>query len=337
MKVKLSEIKHNSYNTRKDYGDLSGLKASINRLGLTQPFLVRKSEEGGYELAFGSRRYIALKEMGRKKIDVEVRDIKQDDMAMLALCENIHRKDLNAVEQARAYEKGLRATRLAIPEFADSIGVGKVTITDYLSILKLPQTVLNKSEKYGKTDLIYLGKLNQLDSSLRIMLENVLENRSLNTKFLREIGHSCESIFSSNLQYKTKKELCREVIYHDYSSLAPENYRDIKSFADAILGRAITKYQGGRDKTAKARAKTKGQIPRVASRRIRRIDDIVHFDKELDEVSFDLRKASNSVKKAIKNNYYSQASGRSQRKFKTSVNNLVSGIEEILKDEEFRT
>lgn len=335
MKVKLDQIKHNPYNTRQEYGDLSGLKTSIEKFGLTQPFLARKTDEG-YEIAFGSRRYEALRQAGVTETDIEVKNIDNEDMVMLAICENVHRKDLTAGEQARAYERGLRVTKMSLEKFAESVGVSKVTVKDYLSILTLPQSVLNKSEKYGKSELIYLGKLNQLSSSIRIMLENVLENRDIGTKFLREVVNSCESVYASNLPLKTKRELCGDIIFHDYSSLAPENYRDIKSFSDALLEKAIIKYQEGLNKTEKARAKLGGQIPRAAVRRIKKIDDIVHADQKLDEVTYTLREAGSDIKKAIKNNYYPLASKRSKRKFKVVVNHIVSGIEEILKDEEFR-
>lgn len=330
MKVKLDKIKHNPYNTREDYGDLSGLKASIERLGLTQPFLVREIDEE-YELAFGSRRYEALKQMGAKEVEVEIRNISSPDMAMLSICENVHRKDLNAVEQARAYERGLRATGLSLDKFAETIGEGYGKVKDYLAVLNLPKSILDKTDKYGKMQLIALGRLDELSTNIRIMLENALENKEISTRFLREVVNSCESVYASNLPLKIKKELCGEVIFHDYSALPPENYRDIKTFSEVMLEKSITKYQEGLKKTEKARTRLKGQVPRIAV--IRKIKDIVHVDQELDDITEQIRESGSSIQKAIRNNYYSQASRRSRGKFRTAVNHLVSGIEEILENE----
>ena len=332
MKAKLSQITHNPYNTRKDYGDLSGLQSSIKKFGLTQPFLTRKTSKG-YELAFGSRRYMALKQMGKKEVDIEVREIDQKDMALLALCENIHRKDLNAVELARAYNVGLKTSDMSLHFFARTIGVSDSTVKDYLSILKLPQQILNKADKYNNAQLICLGKLQNLSTGTRVMLENVLENKPLSAQFLRQITTSCECIYESNLPDKTKKELAGEVIFHDYSNLPPENYKDIRTFSDAIFGRAITKHQEGLRKTQKAREKLKPKRGKPRVRKVTKITDIVHIDKKLEDVTDIIRAGDASVQKAIKNDYYEKASKRTQKKFRTAVNHLVSGIEKILEND----
>ena len=330
MKIKLSQIKHNPYNTRKDYGDLSGLQTSLRKFGLTQSFLTRKTPEG-YELAFGSRRYMALKQMGKKEIDIEVREISEKDMALLCLCENIHRKDLNAVEQARAYNVGLKTSRLSLHAFAKTIGVSDETVKNYLSILKLPQQTLKKTNKYNNTQLISLGRLQNLSTGIRVMLENVLENKHLSANFLKQIASSCESIYTSNLPNKTKRELVGEVIFHDYSNLPPENYKDIRTFSNAIFGRAITKHQEGLRKTEKARSKLTKKRKRI--KRVKKISDIIHIDKKLEDVTDMIRIGGASVQKAIKNDYYEKASRRTQKKFRTAVNHLVSGIEKILEND----
>lgn len=332
MKVKLSQIKHNPYNTREDYGDLSGLKASIERLGLTQPFLVRKIDEG-YELAFGSRRYEALKEMGVKEVEVDVKEIKSQDMAMLSICENVHRKDLNAVEQARAYDRGMRATKLSLNEFSRIIGVGEYTIKGYLGILRLPKKITEKPDKYTKTQLVCLGRTQEFSESVRIMLENLLENKSLGGLFLNEIVASCGSIFSSSLPLKTKKELCGEVVFHDYSSLPPENYKDIRTFSDAILGTTVAKYQVGLERTKKARAARDRKGTKRREEQIKKVTDIVHIDQKLDDITIRIRETASSVQRAVRGDYYQKASRKSKGKFKTAVNHLVSGIEKILENE----
>ncbi len=333
MEVRLSKVRDNPYNTRTDYGDLDGLKASITRLGLTQPFIVRESDEG-YELAFGSRRYRALLEMGKKTVEVEVRKISNPDMVMLAICENTHRKDLNPVEQARAYERGLNATGLELGDFSKTIGVSRTKIKEYLNILNLPKKILDNVGDYSVAELTSMGRMQNLSQSLRIVLENALSNRQIGARFLEQITFSCESIYGSILPTKTKADLCSEVILHDYSALPPDNYRDIKTFSDELLRQSLTKYTQGLAKTAAARAKS----PAPGSRtRIKRVTDIVHIDQRLEDVTTRVSETAASIKKAIEKDYYQKASDRKKSKFRTAVRHLVSGIEEILGNERFRS
>ena len=137
-------------------------------------------------------------------------------------------------------------------------------------------------------------------------------------------------MFASSLPLDTKKDLCYEVIFHDYSSLPPENFKDIRTFSDTLVSKAIAKYQKGLIKTKKAREALKREKPREQN--IRKVTDIVHVDQKLEDITIRLRESAAGVQKAIRNDYYKKASKRSQGKFKTAVNHLVSGIEEILKN-----
>jgi hypothetical protein len=157
------------------------------------------------------------------------------------------------------------------------------------------------------------------------MLENALGNKTIGTKFLTEIIASCERIFSSILPNKKKVELCGDIILHDYSSLSPENYRDIRTFANALFSDALRGYQENLAKTEQAR-KVRGKNRKV----IRGVKHIVHVDRELDDLGSRMRNLATDVNKANGKDYYKQASMRSKRKFKVSVNKLVSGIEGIL-------
>jgi len=330
MKVGLGSIRLNPYNTREDFGDLGGLIASVKKFGLTQPLLVRKSN-GSYELAFGGRRYEALKSIGHKEVDVEVRQITDEDMAMLALCENVHRKDLSPVELARAYQVGLKATKLSIGEFAKIVGDSDVKIGAYLKILNLPDKILKRQDKYDTTQLISLGRINGISSRLRVVLENILGEREINTRFLKEIVRSCEAIFAANVPHKRKFMIAGEVISQDYSHLPPENYRDISAFADTLLEREIIRYSRELQRTEKARKKLKIGKGKMS---VRKVQDISNPNRELDLVAGSLRKADTDVRRAIRKQYYINAAEASQRKFRTVVNNLVSDLEKILNDKD---
>jgi len=326
MKVNLNDITFNPYDPREDYGDLEGLKASIEQNGILQPFLVRPKDDKSYELVFGGRRLRCLKELGYKDIDVEVRELGNSEMATLALCENVHRKDLNPVELARAYRIGLTTTGLSNEQFSKITGEDVGKIRKYLNILDLPERILKKAEKYNVTQLVTLGRLNKMSSTLRISYENILNEREISATFAQEIVASCDRIFSSRLPKKKKQMLGCEILTHDYSNLSPKHYKDISIFASHLLEQELIKYDKNLEKVSEAlKAKSNGK-----KKKIRKIKDITDISRELDAVTDILRQTDLHVQKVNKNQYYSEASRRSQGKFRTVVNRLVSGLEETL-------
>ncbi len=334
MKVKLSSITENPYNTREDYGDLTGLMVSIKKFGLTQPLLVRKSprNEGMYELIIGHRRTKALKELGYEETDIDIRDVNNADMSLMAICENVDRKDLNSVELARAYRKGIAATQMPLNEFAQTIGENHVKIKSYLNILNLPDRILRQQEKYTAAQLTSLAKLNEMSKSLRIELENVLNIAPITSNFLNQIVRSCESVWATGLPSKRKKRICYGIINQDYSRISPRNAADIRTFTDYVLQEELKRYNEILRKTADSLKKA-GK----ARKGIKTVYDIVHWDQMLNRVTDDVRETSMHVDRARKKGYYDKAPEKSRRRFKTAINRLVSGIEEILKNEaEFR-
>jgi len=325
MKVQISKIQANPYNTREDLGDLTGLRASIRKTGgLLQPLIVRATGDGKtYQIVFGGRRLEALKEEGYRTTEIEPRDISNPDMATLALCENVHRKDLTPVELARAYRRGLDATNLSINAFSQVTGESHGKITSYLNILELPRGILKKQDQYTTTQLITLGRLNKLSSSARIMLENALTQHDLNARFLRQIALTCEGISSANLPERTKRVLFGEVILNDYSHLQPENDRDIKVYADVILKEEIRKYNERIKKTTIKKSRTKRSIHRLPNP-----------NRNLLRVADSLRQTQLHVQQAQKKGYYINASEGTQKKFRRAVNNLVSRLEKILENDQ---
>jgi ParB/RepB/Spo0J family partition protein len=330
MKVSIKTIIPNPYNARTDFGDLSGLKTSIEKNGLFQPLMVReKKRDRGYELIFGGRRLSALIELGYNQVDVEMREVSDEDMSVLALCENIHRKDLNPVETARAYRKGLDATKLSIHAFAEIIGESDVKISSYLSTLSLPSRILDSQSKYSTTQLISLGKLNTISSKVRIMLENVIKDRDIPAVILKEVTSSCAAVFAANLPHKRKTLMCGDIIYQDYSQISSRDYGNLREYTQGIIDSELRRYHEQLMKTKKARQKSKSKKKRIKS-----IKDVTNPNKELEKVGNSLRSVDLQVQKASRRNYYAEASKRSQGKFRTSVNRLVSHLENMLGEDE---
>ena len=129
-----------------DEDDLAELVHSIREVGVLQPIVVRPISEqpGKYELVMGERRLRATKEVGLDSIPAIVRDTADVDMLRDALLENLHRAQLNPLEEASAYQQLLSDFGITQDELATRIGRSRPQITNTLRLLKLPQSVQMK-------------------------------------------------------------------------------------------------------------------------------------------------------------------------------------------------
>jgi ParB family chromosome partitioning protein len=126
-----------------DESDLAELVHSIREIGVLQPIVVRPlaDQPGKYELVMGERRLRATKEAGLSTIPAVVRDTADADMLRDALLENLHRAQLNPLEEASAYQQLLADFGITQDELASRIGRSRPQITNTLRLLKLPEPV----------------------------------------------------------------------------------------------------------------------------------------------------------------------------------------------------
>ena len=140
--VPISHIRPNAFQPRSNFDEesMGALAASIREVGLLQPVLVRQleDEEDSYELIAGERRWRAARRAGLQTIPVLVQVA--DDVASLeqALVENLHRVDLNALEEAAAYQQLIDEFGLTHEQVATRMGKGRATVTNTLRLLQLP-------------------------------------------------------------------------------------------------------------------------------------------------------------------------------------------------------
>ena len=141
--VLLSAIKPNPKQPRTvfDEDDLKELAASIKEVGLLQPPVVRKSGAGTYELIMGERRVRAAKLAGLTSIPVIIRQTPDNELLREAILENIHRSQLNALEEGAAYSQLLTDFNYTHDELALRIGRSRPHISNTLRLLQLPPTV----------------------------------------------------------------------------------------------------------------------------------------------------------------------------------------------------
>jgi ParB family chromosome partitioning protein len=135
----IEEIKPNSDQPRKTFSPvkLEELAASIREKGIIQPLVVRKMD-GHYELVAGERRWRAAQKAGLREVPVVIQDVSADVALEMALIENIQREDLNAVEEAEAYQALMERFNLSQEEMAKRVGKERSTVANSLRLLKLP-------------------------------------------------------------------------------------------------------------------------------------------------------------------------------------------------------
>lgn len=120
---------------------LEELKISIQEVGFLQPIVVREMGSEKYELVMGERRWRAAQAIGREYIPAIIRDTRDDEMLRDALLENIHRAQLNPLEEAAAYQQLLEEFGATHDELARKIGRSRPQISNTIRLLNLPAQV----------------------------------------------------------------------------------------------------------------------------------------------------------------------------------------------------
>jgi ParB family chromosome partitioning protein len=146
LEVDINSIRPNPRQPRTIFEDdsLRELAASIKEIGILQPPVVRKVGENQYELIMGERRLRAAKLAGLSSIPVIIRETSDNELLREALIENIHRSNLNSLEEAAAYSQMLDDFGLTHDELAKRIGRSRPVITNTLRLLNLPPSVQKK-------------------------------------------------------------------------------------------------------------------------------------------------------------------------------------------------
>jgi ParB family transcriptional regulator, chromosome partitioning protein len=143
LEIPITSIRPNAHQPRTHFDEesLSSLTASISELGVLQPVLVRSVGEDQYELIAGERRWRAARRAGLPTIPALVRSA--TDVASLeqALVENLHRQDLNPLEEAAAYQQLIEDFGLTHEQLAKRLGRSRATISNGLRLFQLPPAI----------------------------------------------------------------------------------------------------------------------------------------------------------------------------------------------------
>lgn len=141
--IDVNEVVPNPYQPREHFDEetLAALTASIAEVGVIQPIVVRELDGGGFELVAGERRWRAAKRANLPAIPALVRTT--DDLGSLetAVVENLHRQDLNALEEAAAYQQLIEDFSLTQDEVAQRVGRSRSAVANTIRLLQLPPAV----------------------------------------------------------------------------------------------------------------------------------------------------------------------------------------------------
>ena len=174
----VDEISPNRMQPRSFFNDdkLEELVASIKEHGILQPVVVQKADSG-YELIVGERRWRASKKLGLKKIPAVIREGSDEQSLEIAIIENIHRQDLNPIEEAEAYARLCKEFALTQEMVADKVGKSRTAVANTLRLLKLSGSI--------KADLVS-GKISMGHARALLALENTKKMEVLRKEIVKQ-------------------------------------------------------------------------------------------------------------------------------------------------------
>ncbi|WP_367183173.1 ParB/RepB/Spo0J family partition protein [Selenomonas sp.] len=184
QQVAIASIKANRYQPRMEFdeGALEELKESVKEFGVLQPLLVRKMPDGTYELIAGERRLRAAKLAGLTEVPVDVREFNNEEIAQIALIENIQRENLNAMEEAKAYERLMKEFSLTQEIVAKKVGRSRSHIANFLRLLNLSEQV----QAYVANGSLSMGQAKPLlaleNKELQLEAADCIQNRDLSAR-----------------------------------------------------------------------------------------------------------------------------------------------------------
>jgi ParB family chromosome partitioning protein len=182
QRIATSRIRPNPYQPRREFdpGALAELEASIRANGLLQPITVRRKGDS-YELVAGERRLRAVTNLEWKEVPAVVRDFDDQALLVLALVENLQRSDLNAIEEARGYQRLLGEFSLTHQEVAEAVGKDRSTVTNLLRVLTLPQSIQQLVET-GKLSAGHARALAGIEDADAVEIASDIVAKGLNVR-----------------------------------------------------------------------------------------------------------------------------------------------------------
>lgn len=181
-------IDPNPLQPRKDFSpsELEEMARSVKEMGVITPLLVSKHGER-YQLIAGERRLRAAKMAGIERVPVVVREVSPVESLEMAVVENIHRKDLNPIEEAEAYQKLLDELEITQEALAQRVGKDRATIANLLRLLKLPRPI-QKDLIEGRISMGHARALAGVNGEqMQLALRDLVIKRGLSVRDLEKL------------------------------------------------------------------------------------------------------------------------------------------------------
>lgn len=213
----LSKIFPNKNQPRKDFSEdkLNKLADSIKEYGVVQPIVIRKSTDDLYEIVAGERRWRASQIAGLKTIPAVVKELEDDEFAEIALIENLQRENLNAIEEAIAYQYMIDDHSLTQDKLAKVVGKSRTYITNILRLLKLDPNVQalvregKISTGHGRT------LLSVTDEKMRMGLAHKIIKEDMSVRELEKVVKSLkEKPTKHHVIHKTQDPIIQDFENH---------------------------------------------------------------------------------------------------------------------------
>ncbi len=179
--ISINDIRPNPQQPRRrfDQDGLRELSESIAAYGILQPLTVR-AQNGGYELVAGERRWRAARMAGLRQVPCLLARVDEEDAALLALIENLQRRDLDYMEEASAIARLLRRYGLSQQQAAEKLGRSQSAVANKLRLLRLEEPVVDALHRYGLTERHARALLRLEDGEQRLAAAEYMGKRGMN-------------------------------------------------------------------------------------------------------------------------------------------------------------
>ena len=220
-KIAITAIQPNRYQPRMEFDEsaLEELKDSVKEFGVLQPLLVRKVAENRYELIAGERRLRAAKLAGLTEVPVEVREYNNEEIAQIALIENIQRENLNAMEEAKAYERLMKEFNLTQETVAKKVGRSRSHIANFLRLLSLAEQV----QAYVANGSLSMGQAKPLlaleNQDLQLEAADYIQSKELSARqseqLVKKLLENPDLLHEHNGEQSAKEKPEQDVFIRD--------------------------------------------------------------------------------------------------------------------------
>ncbi len=227
--IEISKIETNPFQPRTNFDEmmLRELSNSIKLQGIIQPITVRKMGYGKYQIIAGERRFRASQMAGLDRLPAFIRIANDEEMLELALIENIHREELNALEIAISYQRLIDEIKLTQEKLSLKLGKSRSSIANFLRLLKLPPSI----QVALRDGFITMGHARALITLPSIKLQEqhlkIIIDKGLNVRQIEELVRIATSASTSTKKSKT------------VSTVIPERFKNATAQLSSKLGAKV--------------------------------------------------------------------------------------------------